>query len=99
MIISDENPAGEQSSWDLGKPGLRLVLAYEDVPAGTWDRLTVANPDELDGKWYNVECSLMNLVPNKTASSRLCPREIGRGRCLSRLLVGRDQGSAAEDEI
>jgi hypothetical protein len=75
VIISDEKPAGMQFSWDLGRPGVKLMLAFEDVPAGTSDRPTVPNPDEVDGKWHNFENVLMNLVPNEAVSSRMCPWE------------------------
>ena len=43
IVVPADNPAGLGTPADLAQPGLRLVLALEDVPAGRYARAVIAN--------------------------------------------------------
>lgn len=42
IIVHKENPLGIQSLMDLAKPGVKLVMAQEDVPVGRYTREALA---------------------------------------------------------
>lgn len=43
IVVPADNPAGITSAADLAKPGVKLVLAQEDVPVGGYSRESICN--------------------------------------------------------
>jgi molybdate transport system substrate-binding protein len=43
IVVPSDNPAGIASAADLAKPGIKLVLAQEDVPVGNYSRESLCN--------------------------------------------------------
>jgi molybdate transport system substrate-binding protein len=43
IVVPADNPAGITSAADLAKPGIKLVLAQEEVPVGGYSRESVCN--------------------------------------------------------
>ncbi len=43
VVVPADNPAGISSAADLAKPGIKLVLAQEDVPVGGYSRESICN--------------------------------------------------------
>jgi molybdate transport system substrate-binding protein len=64
VILPKENPAGIASLEDLGEPGLKLVLAAEEVPAGRYAREILGKLNASFGAEYN-EKVLANVVSNE----------------------------------
>ena len=64
VILPKNNPAGIASLEDLSKPGLKLVLAAEDVPAGKYARQILENLNATLGSDYQ-EKVLANVVSNE----------------------------------
>jgi molybdate transport system substrate-binding protein len=64
LILPKENSAGIVSLEDLGKPGLKLVLAAEDVPAGRYARETLEKLNAMFGAQY-MDRVLANVVSNE----------------------------------
>jgi molybdate transport system substrate-binding protein len=54
IITPPDDPAGIASLEDLGTPGLKLVLAAEDVPAGTYAREALQGVGVGEGAAANV---------------------------------------------
>jgi molybdate transport system substrate-binding protein len=54
LITPRDDPAGISSVTDLGQPGVELVLAAKDVPAGTYARETLAKAGVADAAEANV---------------------------------------------
>lgn len=64
VILPKNNPAGITALDDLSKPGLKLVLAAEDVPAGKYARQILENLNaSLDGNYKDKV--LANVVSNE----------------------------------
>ncbi len=64
VILPADNPAGLQSLGDLARPGIKLVLAAEDVPAGNYARQALDLMDARFGKHYKEQV-LANVVSNE----------------------------------
>ena len=64
VILPAKNPAGITSVQDLTRPGLKLVLAAGDVPAGKYARQVLDNLGTLGGPNYK-ELVLANVVSNE----------------------------------
>lgn len=64
VILPKENPAGITSLEDLGKPGLKIVLAAEEVPAGRYAREILGKLNVTFGAEYK-EKVLSNVVSNE----------------------------------
>jgi molybdate transport system substrate-binding protein len=54
VITPADDPAGVDSVDDLGRPGIKLVLAAEGVPVGDYAREMLANAGIADGALANV---------------------------------------------
>jgi molybdate transport system substrate-binding protein len=64
VILPEENPADIASVEDLGKPGLKIVLAAEEVPAGRYAREALEKLNMLFGAEYKDRV-LVNVVSNE----------------------------------
>jgi molybdate transport system substrate-binding protein len=64
VVLPKGNPAGMTTLEDLGKPGLKLVLAAEEVPAGKYAREVLENLNASFGTDYKDRV-LANVVSNE----------------------------------
>jgi molybdate transport system substrate-binding protein len=64
VILPGANPAGIASVEDLSKPGLKLVLAAEEVPAGRYAREILEKLNAMFGADYRDKV-LANVVSNE----------------------------------
>jgi molybdate transport system substrate-binding protein len=64
VILPASNPAHIQTLEDLSIPGIKLVLAAEDVPAGKYARQVLDNLNSLYGTGYK-DAVLANVVSNE----------------------------------
>lgn len=64
VILPKDNPANILSLEDLSKPGLKLVLAAEEVPAGRYARQMLDNLNAQFGSDYK-DTVLANVVSNE----------------------------------
>ncbi|MCI0549562.1 MAG: molybdate ABC transporter substrate-binding protein [Anaerolineae bacterium] len=64
VILPQDNPAGLSSLEELNKPGLKLVLAAEEVPAGRYAREMLEKLNSLFGAEYSAQV-LANIVSNE----------------------------------
>ena len=81
IITPKDNPAGIQSLADLKKPGIKLVLAAEEVPVGGYarDMLKNAEADPAYGSGFS-DAVLANLVSNESNVKQVVAKiELGEG--------------------
>lgn len=64
VVLPESNPAGITTLEDLGKPGIKLVLAAEEVPAGKYARQILENLNTSYGSDYKAKV-LANVVSNE----------------------------------
>lgn len=64
IIAPADNPAGLATSQDLARPGLKLVLAAEEVPVGKYARQVLEQMDGLYGAGYR-DAVMANVVSNE----------------------------------
>lgn len=64
IVLPGGNPAGILELEDLARPGIKLLLAAEQVPAGRYARQVLLNLDALYGPGY-LEAVLGNAVSNE----------------------------------
>jgi molybdate transport system substrate-binding protein len=65
VILPPDNPAGLTTLEDLARPGLKLVLAAEGVPAGDYARQVLENLNAAYGADFKLHV-LSNVVSNET---------------------------------
>src|SRR4029078_555060 len=63
VIVPKDNPAGIRSLEDLAKPGVKLVLAAEGVPAGDYARQIFDNAGITDAAIADVVSNEENVKP------------------------------------
>ena len=64
VILPEQNPADINSLEDLAQPGLKLVLAAEEVPAGRYAQQVLDNLNAVYGPHYKDDV-LANVVSNE----------------------------------
>jgi molybdate transport system substrate-binding protein len=64
IVVPPDNPAGLSTPQDLARPGLKLVLAAEEVPVGKYAREVLGKLDALYGTGYQ-DAVLANVVSNE----------------------------------
>jgi molybdate transport system substrate-binding protein len=64
VIMPEDNPAGIATLEDLARPGVKLVLAAEEVPVGKYARQALMNLNALLGSPY-AESVLANVVSHE----------------------------------
>lgn len=64
VILPPDNPAGITALQDLSRPGVKLVLAAEEVPAGRYARQILENLNAAFGEGYSTQV-LGNVVSNE----------------------------------
>jgi len=64
IVLPQDNPAGIATLEDLARPGVKLVLAAEEVPVGKYARQALANLNAVMGSSY-AESVLSNVVSNE----------------------------------
>jgi molybdate transport system substrate-binding protein len=64
VILPANNPANIQALEDLSRPGIKLVLAAEDVPVGKYARQALDNLNELYGSGFK-DAVMANVVSNE----------------------------------
>ena len=94
VILPAGNPAGLMALADLAQPGLKLVLAAEDVPAGRYARQALENLNAAYGADFKLR-ALANLVSNET-NVRQVVTKVGLGEADAGIAY-RSDTSAAPD--
>jgi molybdate transport system substrate-binding protein len=64
VVVPEDNPAGIATLADLARPGVKLVLAAEEVPVGKYARQTLASMNALLGSDFAASV-LANVVSSE----------------------------------
>jgi molybdate transport system substrate-binding protein len=64
IIVPAENPAGLEKIEDLARPGVKLVLAAEEVPVGRYSRQALDQINDYFGRDFKDQ-ALANVVSNE----------------------------------
>jgi molybdate transport system substrate-binding protein len=79
VILPPQNPAKVASLQDLAKPGLKLIIAAEPVPAGKYARVVLENLNKDYGNGFNQKV-LANVVSNEENVRQVTGKiELGEG--------------------
>ncbi len=94
VIAPANNPASLQSLEDLARPGLKLVLAAEEVPVGNYSRQALTKLNALYGDSY-ATAVLANLVSSED-NVRQVLTKVQLGEADAGLVYGSDAVAAPE---
>jgi len=94
VVLAPTNPGDVQSLADLARPGLKLVLAAEEVPAGKYARQVLASLGSLYGTDFS-DRALANVVSNEE-NVRLVLTRIGLGEADAGIVYVSDAAAAAD---
>lgn len=94
VILPKDNPAGVQTLEDLAKPGLKLVLAAEEVPVGGYAREALGKLDASFGAGFKEQV-LANVVSNEDNVKQVVTK-VGLGEADAGIVYGSDAVAAPE---
>ena len=99
IVTPDENPGGIQSPLDLGRDGLKLVLANEDVPVGAYTRqaLEAMSADASFGADFN-DAVLANVVSLESNVKQVVAK-VELGEADAGIVYGTDVTPALADKL
>jgi len=94
VILPPDNPAGLTGLADLARPGLKLVLAAEGVPAGRYARQALENLIPAYGGDFMAR-ALANVVSNETTVRQVVTK-VGLGEADAGIAYRSDTTAAPE---
>jgi molybdate transport system substrate-binding protein len=94
VVLPSDNPGNIGSLYDLKNPGVKLVLAAEEVPAGKYARQTLLKLDTRYGPDYSGEV-INNLVSNEE-NVRLVLTKVQLGEADAGIVYASDAKSAPD---
>jgi molybdate transport system substrate-binding protein len=94
VILPAGNPAGLMALADLAQPGLKLVLAAEDVPAGRYARQALENLNAAYGADFKLRV-MANVVSNET-NVRQVVTKVGLGEADAGIAYRSDTTAAPD---
>jgi molybdate transport system substrate-binding protein len=99
VIAPNDNPGGIETLADLAKPGLKLVLAADAVPAGGYarDMLAKADGDPAFGAGFS-EAVLANLVSNESNVKQVVTK-VALGEADAGIVYGSDVTAAVAPDL
>lgn len=94
LILPNDNPANVQTLEDLAKPGLKLVLAAEEVPVGGYAREALGKLEASFGASFKDRV-LANVVSNEDNVKQVVTK-VALGEADAGLVYGSDAVAAPE---
>lgn len=94
VILPTDNPASVQTLEDLAKPGLKLVLAAEEVPVGGYAREALGKLETSFGAGFKDRV-LTNVVSNEDNVKQVVTK-VGLGEADAGIVYGSDAVAAPE---